>query len=244
MHVLITRPEPEAWQTQSQLEKLGLQVTSAPLLTIAFNDIASDAFDGASGVIATSTNGLRALAMSGLIDRVQPLQVYAVGEATAAFAEDLKLRNITAGRGTATDLLPVIAERHATRPGHLIHLAGDYLAFDLAGALGSKNVKVVAQTVYRSIAADRLPPGVVGAIKSGQINAVTLMSPRTAQIWVGLAAKHGVQTELNKVIHVCLSEAVATQLPPNSQRRTEIAVQPNGQEMLALMGELAAQFGQ
>ena len=244
MHVLVTRPEPEAWKTKSQLENLGLKVTSAPLLEIAFNEIAPDAFDRASGVIATSTNALRALALSGLIDKVQPLQVYAVGEATAAFAEDLKLRNITAGRGTAADLVPVIAERHATRPGHLIHLAGDYLAFDLAHALATKNIKVAVQTVYRSISAERLPPGVVGAIKSGQINAVTLMSPRTAQIWGDLTAKHGLQTELNKIIHVCLSEAVAAQLPPNSQRHTEIAVQPNGQEMLALIGDLAAQFGQ
>lgn len=244
MHVLVTRPEPEAWQTKSQLEKLGLQVTSAPLLTIAFNDIAYDAFDGASGVIATSKNGLRALALSGLIDKVLPLQVYAVGEETAAFAEDVKLRNITAGRGTAGDLVPVIAERHAGRAGPLIHLAGDYLAFDLAGALAEKNIKVAVLTVYRSIGADRLPPGVIAALKSGQINAVTLMSPRTAQIWGDLTEKHGLQSELNKIIHVCLSEAVAAQLPPNSQRRTEIAVQPKGQEMLALIGDLAAQFGQ
>jgi uroporphyrinogen-III synthase len=244
MHVLVTRPEPDVWQTKAEFEKLGLQVTSAPLLTIAFNDIAPGVFDGASGVVATSKNALRGLALSGLVDKVQPLQVYAVGEETAAFAEDLKLRNITAGRGTAADLVPVIAERHAGRPGPLIHLAGDYLAFDLAGALGEKNIKVAVLTVYRSIAAERLPPGVIGALKSGQINAVTLMSPRTAQIWGELTAKHGLQSELNNIIHVCLSQAVAVALPPNSQRRTEIAVQPKGQEMLALMGDLAAQFGQ
>ena len=125
MHVLVTRPVPEAWEFKAQLEELGLLATCAPLLEIAFNDIAPEAFDGASGVIATSKNGLRALALSGLVDKVQPLQIYAVGEATAAFAEDLKLRNITAGRGTAKDLLPIIMERHASRPGPLLHLAGD-----------------------------------------------------------------------------------------------------------------------
>lgn len=244
MHVLVTRPEPEAWETKAQLEEHGHKVTCAPLLEIAFNDIAPDAFDGASGVIATSKSALRALSISGLVDRVKPLQVYAVGEATAAYAEDLKLRNITAGRGTAADLVPIIAERHASRPGHLIHLGGDYLAFDLAGALAGKNIKVAVLTVYRSIAAERLPPAVVGVLKSGQIDMVTLMSPRTAGIWVELTTKHGLQTELNKITHVCLSEAVAARLPANSQRRTEIAVQPNGQEMLALIGHLAAQFGQ
>ena len=244
MHVLVTRPEPEAWQTKSQLENLGLKVMSAPLQTITFNDIATDAFDGASGVIATSKNALRGLALSGLIDKVQPLQVYAVGEATAAFAEDLKLRNITAGRGTAEDLVPVIAERHMKRAGHLVHLAGDYLAFDLSGALAEKGIKVAVLTVYRAMAADVLPPGVVGALKTGKIDAVTLMSPKTAQIWADLTRKHGLQSELSKIIHVCLSDAVAAALPPNSQRRTEIAVQPKGQEMLALIGDLAAQFGQ
>ena len=243
MHVLVTRPEPEAWQTKSQIEDRGHKATCAPLLEMTFNEISPDAFDGASGVIATSKNALRSLALSGLTDRVNPLQVYAVGEATAAFAEDLKLRNITAGRGTAADLVPIIAERHAKRPGHLIHLAGDHLAFDLAGTLAAQNVKVAVLTVYCSIAADRLPPGVVGALKTGQIDVVSLMSPRSAQIWADLAAKHGIQAEMNKVIHVCLSEAVAARLPANSQRRTEIAVQPNGQEMLALIDDLAAQFG-
>ncbi len=244
MHILVTRPEPEAWTAKSQLEERGLKVTNAPLLSISFNEIPPDAFDGASGVIATSKNAFRSLALSSLVDKVQPLQVYAVGEATAAFAEDLKLRNITAGRGTAADLVPVIAERHANRPGHLVHLAGDYLAFDLAGALAGKNIKVAALAVYRSVAADRLPQGVIGALRTGQIDAVTLMSPRTAHIWADLTEKHGLRSEINKIIHICLSEAVAAALPPNSQRRTEIAVKPQGQEMLALIGDLAAQFGQ
>lgn len=242
MHFLITRPEPDAWKNKSQLENLGFEVTSAPLLEIVFDDIPPDLFDDASGVIVTSKNALRSLALSGLADKVKPLQVYAVGEATAEMAVDLKLRNITAGRGTAAELVPAIAERQASRRGAVIHLAGDHLAFDMAKALGEKGIKVSTQTVYRSVAAEKLPTDAVAWIKNGKINAVTLMSPRTASTWVKLAEKHGIAAEAARLVHLCLSDAVARALGPSSIEKIETASQPNEQEMLDLARKVAAEF--
>lgn len=251
MHILVTRPLPDAWDMKARIEALGHTASLAPLIEIVPEEIAGDAFDGAAGIIATSQNGLRALAMSGLTSKVNRLQVYAVGEATAKLAADLKLPNITAGRGTAEDLVPVIAERHKDRPGRLVHLAGDHLAFDLKGALAGKGIDVQTLPAYRSVAADRLPPEVAGDLKRGRIHAVTLMSPRTATIWRQLAAKHGLQGEFGALVHLCLSEAVADTLQGTGEPGTgapfskvEVAAEPNMQEMLALIKGLAAQFGQ
>lgn len=239
MHILVTRPLPDAWDLQARLKRLGHEVTLSPLIEIVNEDLSLDQFEGASGLIATSQNGLRSLGLSGLAEKVRRLQIYAVGEATAKHAEDLKLPNITAGRGTAEELIPVIAERHKTRPGHLVHLAGDHLAFDVKAALAAQGIEVRPLQAYRAVAAERLPPEAVTGIKSGRIGAVTLMSPRTAEIWTALAARQGLQGELNKLIHVCLSQAVAAKLQLAPSARVEIAEEPNLEEMLLLIKGLA-----
>lgn len=244
MQVLVTRPFPDAWDMKAQIEKLGAGAVLAPLIEIVPLDLTLDQFEGASGIVATSQNGLRSLQLSGLVEQVKRLQVYCVGEATAKLASDMKLPNITAGRGTAADLVPVLAERHKTRPGALVHLAGDHLAFDLKGALKAEGIELREVPAYKSVAAANLPLDAVSGLKTKRISVVTLMSPRTAEIWTTLAAKHGLQSELSKLVHVCLSQAVADklQLPPPA--RVEVASQPKLEEMLVLIKGLAAQPAQ
>lgn len=240
MHILVTRPLPDAWETKAKLESLGHQVTLAPLIEIAPNDLTPDDFAGASGIIVTSQNGLRSLTLSGIADSVRRLQIYCVGEATAKLAEAMKLPNITAGRGTAEDLVPVIAERHKTRPGPLVHLAGDHLAYDLKGALAAEGIEVRPVTAYRAIAACELPPDAIGGLRTGRVGVVTLMSPRTADIWLMLAAKHGLQGQLKKLVHVCLSDAVAARLQLEGEGTVLVAAEPKFEEMLSLIKGLAA----
>ncbi|MBC7833041.1 MAG: uroporphyrinogen-III synthase, partial [Hyphomicrobium sp.] len=54
MHLLITRPEPDADAFRARLEALGHQVTSEPLLTIEHLPVATDALGDAAGVVVTS----------------------------------------------------------------------------------------------------------------------------------------------------------------------------------------------
>ena len=54
MHILVTRPLPDAWQMKALVEKLGHEVSIAPLIEIVPETIDPAAFEGASGVIATS----------------------------------------------------------------------------------------------------------------------------------------------------------------------------------------------
>ena len=87
MHVLITRPEPDASETRAQLEALGHDVSVEPLLRIEPLPIDAGAFEGAQALIATSRNGLRALAAS---ERAAPrrssIPIFTVGPGTAELA--------------------------------------------------------------------------------------------------------------------------------------------------------------
>ena len=99
MHVLITRPEPDAGALKAQIEAMGHAVSLEPLLQIELLPIAADALAGAQAIIATSRNGLRALAESAALPEALELPLFAVGPGTAELARSLGFRRVIAGGG-------------------------------------------------------------------------------------------------------------------------------------------------
>ena len=91
MHVLITRPEPDAAALRAQLEALGHTVTVEPLLRSSICRLPADAVDGVAGLVVTSRNGLRALAASPAFDAALELPLIAVGPGTAGLAPRTRL---------------------------------------------------------------------------------------------------------------------------------------------------------
>src|SRR3972149_594406 len=65
MHVLITRPEPDAGALKAQIEAMGHAVSLEPLLQIELLPIAADALAGAQGLVAPRRNGFRAAGRGG-----------------------------------------------------------------------------------------------------------------------------------------------------------------------------------
>ena len=241
MHVLITRAEDDAGDMKARLEGFGLTVSLAPLQSIAFEPINADALAGAAGIIATSRNGLRALHGAPALKAAHALPVFAVGPATAALAREMGFSSVVEGAGTASSLVPVITAKAAEFGGrHLLHFAGDTLAFDLAGALAGRGITVRTIPAYRASEISLLPETVQSQLALGQIDAVVLMSPRTARIWSALAKKTGIEGHLGHLTHVCLSPAVADGLQLRPSPEIVIAGAPNGQEIVSLIRRLAA----
>lgn len=239
MHVVVTRPEHDSAELKSRIENHGCQVSLAPLLTIVNQPIAAETLDGCGGIIATSRNGLRALAQSPALARARGIPVFTVGQATSALAASLHFRDIREGNGTAASLVPIIAAANVDGP--ILHLAGDHLAFDLAGALTAQGRKIRSIAAYRSVAATALPPSVIDAIKAGQVDAVVLMSPRSATTWAALMQPHRDTPGLTRVTHICLSPAVERALQTPGQVKTLTARKPTLDEIVALVYRLAAE---
>ena len=81
------------------------------------------------------------------------LPIFTVGPATAALARELGFEQIIAGEGSASDLVPLIADSKIGEAGPLVHVAGEELAFDLAAELAARGVEVRKVTAYRAVAA-------------------------------------------------------------------------------------------
>jgi uroporphyrinogen-III synthase len=248
MHILVTRPKDDADEIKIRLVALGHKVSLAPLLDIEFEPIEATALSDATAIIATSRNGLRALRASPVCAEARKLVLFAVGPATAQLARELGFIDIIAGPGTAAELIPLVVAHPAAREGTLYHAAGDRLAFDLTSALSAHDIRLKMLPAYRSAAAKTLPSQIVADLTDSQIDAVILMSPRTAETWGSLVTKLPAKTGLTSLVHVCLSPAVTQALlqafpKDRPAPRIEVAAAPNVEEILALVCRLAANSG-
>jgi len=241
MHVLITRPEPDAAELKEKLAALGHEATIEPLLQIAALPIEASALTGAQALIATSRNGLRALAESKALSVARKLPVFAVGADTAALARVLGFARVMTGPGAARDLVALVVADSDPAQGPLVHLAGETLAFDFAAPLAAHGLEVRKVAAYRAVAAGSFSRQTAQRIADGAIDAVILMSPRTAAIFAQLVGNSGLKDCARRLTYVCLSESVAAALGELAPERCAIAAAPNSEAMLAALARVASQ---
>lgn len=238
MRILVTRPEPDAAELRVPLEARGHEVSLEPLLTVEALPIDANDIEGASAVIATSRNGLRALGGQALAQAVE-LPLFCVGPATAELGRKLGFRRIIEGPGAASDLIPLIIESRLGEKGKFVHLSGEEVAFDLSTALAERGVAVRRLIVYRTQAATALKPRTMRAVTEGSLDAVILMSPRSAGIFTELVDKAGLRDAARKLAFVCLSANVAGALKGLDPARVNIAVRPNSSGILEAVEQVA-----
>jgi len=239
MHVLVTRPEPEAAACKAQLEALGHEVSVEPMLRIELLPIANDALAGAAGVIVTSRNALRALAASPAFAAALKLPILTVGPGTAELARKLKFERVVAGEGSAADLVPIITNAADRTPGPFVHLAGETVAFDLLKPLAARGIEARKIDAYRAIPAQSLSEPMKNLLEGRAIDAVILMSPRTARIYARLVADAGLAEYARSPAFLCLSPAVAASLRELAPDRIVVAETPNSEAMLAAVTRVA-----
>ena len=235
MRLLVTRPEPDASRQAEGLSARGHEVLVHPLMRVEFLDAGRLQMKGVQAILATSRNGLRALARNEALPKAKRKQLFAVGTATAEMAGSLGFSKIFEGAGTADALGALVAEKCTPAKGSLLHLAGERLAADLRGSLERRGFTVQQPTLYRTVPVARLGDEVSGAMRTGGIDGVILMSPQTARIWVELASREGLASEAAKLQYFCLSQAIADGLSRLEPAHIDIAESPREDGLLALI---------
>lgn len=241
MRLLVTRPEPDATALRAHLIAQGHEVLIEPLINIRFDNADPIELDEVQALIATSRNGLRALAASPALEQAQSLLLFAVGPGTAATAKALGFRHVIKGPGTGRQLVAFIIEHADVNGGPLLHLAGDVLAFDFASELSRLGYHVLRPIVYETEPATRLSGSTATRIANGHIEGVLLLSPRTAATYARLTKAQGLREAASRLTYFCISQAAAAQLEEIAPAKVEIAAEPNLQEVLALTARTAPQ---
>lgn len=237
MRLLVTRPEPDASTLKAQLIAMGHEVLVEPLMQVVFHELDSQEIDldEAQALVATSRNGVRALAQSPLLSAAVNLPLMAVGPGTAATAKALGFAEVIEGPRDGRALIGFIAESVGVNDGSLIYLAPERKAVDLGGELRRFGFHVQEPVVYATKTAARLSAPIVTRFEAGEIDGVILLSPETARTYARLILGHGLTGRISRTTHFCLSRAVSGGLTVLGNPTIAVASQPNLKSLLALV---------
>jgi uroporphyrinogen-III synthase len=234
--VLVTRPEHEAADLVRDLAALGVEAASAPMLQVALVDGPPLDLSDVRAILATSRNGVRALAAR---TRRRDLPVYAVGDGTAAAASEFGFAPVESASGDAADLVALVMRRLPPGGAPLLHAAGRDRARDVGAALRAQGYPVRTEILYQAQAATALPPAARDALGGGTLSGVAFFSPRTARTFGTLVADAGLADACRGAVALCLSTAVADAARTLPWRGVRIADRPDREAIVRLVADLA-----
>ncbi|HXC55557.1 MAG TPA: uroporphyrinogen-III synthase [Rhizomicrobium sp.] len=233
MRVLVTRPSDDAAEIAAALQARGHQAVVAPLLALRFHDGAELDLAGVQAILATSANGVRALARR---TARRDIPVFAVGPQTEDAARRAGFAAVQSADGDAAALAAAIPAWARPDRGALLHASGADGEGRLARALTGAGYAVRTEVLYAVEAVGELPQVAREALKAGALDAVLLFSPRSAQIFAGCVAQAGLAGACARLSAMCISEAAAKGLAPLAFAQIRVAARPNQASLLDCLG--------
>ena len=225
MKIVITRPRADADDLGQKLLGIGHEFVIAPVLEIVPRTAVKIPNVKYQAVCLTSANGVRSF--SGVVDH--HLQVFAVGEQSAAAARKFGFANINAKGGDVHGLVQNITHNLIPAAGPLLYISGSETSGDLEGQL-----RRAGFAVDRVISYDAFEQNLASFREEISFaDAVVLYSPRSAKLWQKQMAAMALDDKMMQMIHFCLSPAVANILSLSSH--IEIANSPSEDAMLTML---------
>lgn len=240
MRLLVTRPREDSEALAAQLRAAGHEVVIDPLLHIEPVDPGPIECEDVQAILATSRHALEGLVRHVSLEAIRNLPVIAVGGATAREAHDLGFTQVSAGSGGAAELLPTILDRCAPGKGVVLQPSAEEIAVDLTADLVAAGIELRRVVVYRSVAANSLATETNAALADGTIEAVILLSARTASAFATLAGE-AIRRRCKPLPAFCLSTSVARPLAGLPGIALRVSSRPGTQELLALIEREATQ---
>jgi uroporphyrinogen-III synthase len=229
---LVTRPREDAEGITRALESRGFAVQLEPLLDIVLHRDVALPLNRVQGFLATSANGVRALAAN---SPRRDMPLWAVGTATADCARSLGFRSVENGGGDVVRLAELVARRLDPRQGALLHVAGSKVAGDLSGALARQGFEVRRVVLYEARTAEAFSPALLAALDGEALDLALFFSPRTAATFATLAQAAERGECCRAITAYALSPAVAEQLAVLPWRAVHIAGNPDQAALLAVI---------
>jgi uroporphyrinogen-III synthase len=236
MRLLVTRPHEDAVSFAELLRARGHIPIVAPIMDVRPHDGPPIALEGVQALLATSANGVRALALR---TRKRNVALYAVGPQTAEAAKSAGFKTVHSAEGDSTALVEFVADRADPAKGLLLHAAGAETAGRLRQALQAKGFKVETMVLYDAVPASELPDTAKDALRDGSLDGALLFSPRSAKTFATLTTEAKLEASCGRLDAFCISPATAAALSPLSFARVSVAGAPNQDAMLALIPPLA-----
>lgn len=236
MRVLVTRPKEDAARFAARLAERGHEALCVSLLSMHLLDGPVLTLEGIGAVLATSANGVRALARR---TQRRDLPLYAVGPQTEEAARLAGFGRVECAHGDAAALAGAVPRWTRPEGGVLLHAASADSDGRLATLLAAQGYTVQTEVLYEVVAAETLPDAARDAVAEGALDATCLFSPRSARAFRECVARAGLAHGCALLAAVCISEATAEALAPLRFRDIVVAARPDQDAMLDCFAILA-----
>ena len=227
MRILITRPAEDGAQIARLLADKGHEALLAPLLNVKIHDGAPLTLSGIQAVLATSANGVRALATR---TERRDIPVFAVGPQTLDEAQRAGFIRVRSAEGDAVALADAVPRWADPEAGALLHAAGAEGSGRLAETLTARGFEVRRLELYRVEAVPHLPPAAAQALKENSVQAALFFSPRSAGVFADCVGRAGLSTA--RLMAACISANTARALDRLVFAEIRIAAAPNQSALL------------
>jgi uroporphyrinogen-III synthase len=225
MRVLITRPAEDAARAAARLAALGHEAVIVPLLAISLLGGPEVPLDGVQAILATSANGVRALARR---TPRRDVPLFAVGPQTAETAQAAGFATVRNAQGDERALAAAACAWARPERGKLLHVTGAERKRSLAARLEAEGFTVEIRALYEVAAVSPAPAGLRDAL--GKVDAALFYSPHSAEVFRDCVREAGGDTA--RLIAACISKGTADALQPLAFREIRIAAEPNQQALL------------
>jgi uroporphyrinogen-III synthase len=234
MHLLVTRPEPDAERTAARLRQQGHQVTVAPVLRLETMPEAAFGAGPFAALVMTSGNAARVILGHDRRDELLGLPVFTVGRQTAEAARAAGFSTAASADGGFPELVRLIAAKLRVGQARLLYLAAEDRSGDLARALAPHGIDVETVVIYRTVSSPTLPQDLRAAL-SDRLDGVLHYSRRSAQSFLLGAGTAGRLDAAVKLTHYCLSSEIAAPLRAAGATQVRIAPRPEEAALIELL---------
>lgn len=232
MRLLVTRPHDDAEAFAKLLRARGHEAVVAPVMEVHVIPGPPLPCEGVQAVLATSANGIRALAQR---TQRRDLTVYAVGPQTAEAARMAGFVPVINCDGDAAQLVETVAREVDPKRGLLLHAAGAETAGRVRQALTARGFLVETQVLYEALPVTHLHTVAQQALADGSLDGVLMFSPRSAKTFASLVGEAKLSQECARLVAFCISSATVEALTPLTFARVAVAGTPNQDAILELI---------
>lgn len=237
--ILVTRPQPDADLTATQLRIAGFQPVLLPVSETVPTGIALPQaktvmyFDA---LAVTSANALRHCDPQQLA-AFQHLKLYAVGSKTAGVARAMGFTDIYSGDGWGLHLGQYVA-RNAPSGQHFLYLTGRVRRPDFEAQLQTAGLELTAVETYNTQALAYDTCALQQVIRDGAPQIILLYSAVAAAQLVVLDQQVGGQLLNGADYILCFSQRIANELPQTAKLKIRITQRPDELAVLELLKAL------
>ena len=222
MRVLVTRPLPDGERTAAALRARGHRSAGSADESEAGRCRSDRRMVGGDCV----ERQCAACARPNANQLADKLPLFAVGERGADAARQAGFADVRSSRGDASDLVRLVAERHAGQTVPHLYLAGEDRAADVEGELAKHGITARTVVIYKSVTVG-FSPELIRALETGALEAALHFSRRSAENYLNAAKDAGLTVRALALRQFCISGQAAEPLRSAGARNIALAARPD-----------------